>query len=256
MTNLTDPIFHDEDKAREHLEAMRWPNGPWCTHCGSENVKRLEGKSYTPGALYCRDCRKKFSVAVGTLFERSHIPLHKWVLAFHLMAASKKGMSAHQLHRMLDVTYKTAWFMAHRIREAMREPAGSGPLGGPNTVVEVDETFIGGKAKNRADGKVPSKEAVMAPVERGGRVRSFHVASVNAKTLRPILTRQLDRKSYMMTDEAPYYTTAGGEFGGHGTVNHSIEEYVRGGFWHTNTVESYFAVSAVFRPRDWRRPTA
>ena len=132
MTNLTDPIFHDEDKAREHLESLRWPDGPWCPHCGSDNVKRLEGKSYTAGALYCRDCRKKFTVAVGTLFERSHIPLHKWVLAFHLMAASKKGMSAHQLHRMLDVTYKTAWFMAHRIREAMREPAGTGPLGGPN----------------------------------------------------------------------------------------------------------------------------
>jgi transposase-like protein len=160
MTNLTDPIFHDENKAREHLEAMRWPNSPWCPHCGSENVKRLEGRSYTSGALYCRECRKKFTVAVGTLFERSHIPLHKWVLAFHLMAASKKGMSAHQMHRMLDVTYKTAWFMAHRIREAMREPAGTGPLGGPNTVVEVDETFVGGKAKNRADGKVPSKEAV------------------------------------------------------------------------------------------------
>ena len=132
--------------------------------------------------------------------------------------------------------------MAHRIREAMREPAGAGPLGGPNTVVEVDETFVGGKAKNRADGKVPTKEAVMALVERDGRVRSFHVASVNAATLRPILTSQLDRKSYMMTDEAPYYTATGREFGGHGTVNHSIEEYVRGGFWHTNTVESYFAI--------------
>jgi transposase-like protein len=125
MTNLTDPVFHDEDKAREHLEAMRWPNGPWCPHCGSKNVKRLEGKSYTAGALYCRDCRKKFTVAVGTLFERSHIPLHKWVLAFHLMAASKKGMSAHQLHRMLDVTYKTAWFMAHRIRDARASRRGS-----------------------------------------------------------------------------------------------------------------------------------
>jgi hypothetical protein len=151
-------------------------------------------------------------------------------------------MSAHQLHRMLDVTYKTAWFMAHRIREAMREPAGAGPLGGPNIVVEVDETFVGGKAKNRADGRVPPKEAVMALVERDGRVRSFHVASVNAKTLRPILTSQLDRKSYLMTDEATYYTSMGREFGGHGTVNHSIEEYVRGGFWHTNTVESYFAI--------------
>ena len=243
MADITDPIFHDEIKAREHLESLRWPDGPWCAHCGSLNVKRLEGKSYTPGALYCRDCRKKFTVAIGTLFERSHIPLHKWVLAFHLMAASKKGMSAHQLHRMLDVTYKTAWFMGHRIREAMREPAGSGPLGGENKVVEVDETFVGGKAKNRkSTAPVLPKEAVMALVERGGRVRSFHVASVDAKNLRPILTAQLDRKSYLMTDESMVYTKTGREFGGHGTVNHSIEEYVRGGFWHTNTVESYFAI--------------
>jgi transposase-like protein len=215
MINLTDPIFHDEDKAREHLEELRWPNDPWCSHCGSTNVKRLDGKTYTAGALYCRDCRKKFTVAVGTLFERSHIPLHKWVLAFHLMAASKKGMSAHQLHRMLDVTYKTAWFMAHRIREAMREPAGIGPLGGPNSVVEIDETFVGGKAKNRkSTAPVRPKEAVMALVERDGCVRSFHVVSVNAKTLRPILTSQLDRKSYIMTDEAPYYTSTGRELGG------------------------------------------
>jgi transposase-like protein len=243
LADITDPIFHDEIKAREHLESLRWPDGPWCAHCGSLNVKRLEGKSYTPGALYCRDCRKKFTVAIGTLFERSHIPLHKWVLAFHLMAASKKGMSAHQLHRMLDVTYKTAWFMGHRIREAMREPAGSGPLGGENKVVEVDETFVGGKAKNRkSTAPVLPKEAVMALVERGGRVRSFHVASVDAKNLRPILTAQLDRKSYLMTDESMVYTKTGREFGGHGTVNHSIEEYVRGGFWHTNTVESYFAI--------------
>ena len=243
MTNLTDPIFHDEYKAREHLEALRWPDGPWCPHCGSTNAKRLEGRSYTPGALYCRDCRKKFTVAVGTLFERSHVPLHKWVLAFQLLTSSKKGMSAHQLHRMLDVTYKTAWFMGHRIREAMREPAGAGPLGGANKVAEADETFVGGKAKNRkSTAPVRPKEAVMAPVERDGRVRSFHVASVDAQTLRPILTAQLDRKSYLMTDESTVYTKTGREFGGHGTVNHSIEEYVRGGFWHTNTVESYFAI--------------
>jgi transposase-like protein len=149
MTDLTDPIFHDANAAREHLESVRWPDGPWCPHCDSENVKRLEGKSYTAGALYCRECRKKFTVAVGTLFERSHIPLHKWVLAFHLMAASKKGINAHQLHRMLDLTYKTAWFMAHRIREAFREPVDAGPLGGPNQVVEADETYVGGKARNR-----------------------------------------------------------------------------------------------------------
>ncbi len=246
MIDLTNPIYHDEDKAREHLEALRWPDGPWCPHCGSTDVRRLGGRSYTGGALHCRACRKKFTVAIGTLFERSHIPLHKWVLAFHLMAASKKGMSSHQLHRMLGVTYKTAWFMSHRIREAMREPttAEGGPaLGGTNKVVEADETFVGGKAKNAKRGKpVPTKEVVMALVERDGKIRSFHVANVTAKTLRPVLTEQIDRASYLMTDEAGAYVEVGREFGGHGTVNHSIEEYVRGGFWHTNTAEGYFAI--------------
>jgi transposase-like protein len=246
MVDLSNPIFHDENAAREHLEALCWPNGPVCPRCGSDNVRRLGGKSYTAGALHCRSCRRKFTVTVGTLFERSHIPLHKWVLAFHFMAASKKGMSSHQLHRMLGVTYKTAWFMSHRIREAMREPHtadGGGALGGPNKVVEADETFVGGKAKNRAYAKEPpKKEAVRALVERNGKVRTFHVASVNANTLRPVLTEQVDRASYLMTDEANYYTGVGAEFGGHGTVNHSINEYVRGGFWHTNTAENYFSI--------------
>jgi transposase-like protein len=246
MTDLSNPIYHDENAAREHLEALRWPDGPWCPHCGSTEVRRLGGESYTAGALHCRSCRKKFTVAIGTLFERSHIPLHKWVLAFHLMSASKKGMSSHQLHRMLGVTYKTAWFMSHRIREAMREPttAEGGPaLGGANKVVEADETFVGGKAKNAKRGApVPTKEVVMALVERDGKVRSFHVANVTAKALRPVLTEQIDRASYLMTDEAAAYTETGAEFAGHGTVNHSIEEYVRGGFWHTNTVEGYFAI--------------
>jgi transposase-like protein len=241
--NITDPIFNDENAAREHLEAQRWPAGPICPHCGViDGATKLEGKKHRPGVYQCNSCRKQFTITVGTVFERSKIPLHKWLLATYLLSASKKGMSSHQLHRMLGVTYKTAWFMTHRIREAMREPAGAGPLGGPNKVVEADETFVGGKAKNRADGKIPTKEAVMALVERDGRVRSFHVASVKAENLRPILTSQLDRSSYLMTDEGTHYTSMGREFGGHGTVNHSIEEYVRGGFWHTNTVESYFAI--------------
>jgi hypothetical protein len=175
--------------------------------------------------------------------ERSHIPLTKWVLGFHLMAASKKGISAHQLHRMLGIQYKSAWFMAMRIREAMREivPNENGPLGGKNKVVEVDETYVGGKARNQK-GKVPPKEAVVPLVEREGRVSSHHVPEVNAKTLRPILVSHIDRKSYLMTDESLVYPTVGREFSGHGTVNHSIEEYVRGTFWHTNTIESYFAI--------------
>ena len=244
MCNLTAPQFTNEDHARQYLEAIRWPYGPVCPHCGSisDGHYALKGEAHRPGLWKCKDCRQQFSVTVGTVFERSKIPLNKWVLASHLMASSKKGFSAHQLHRTIGVTYKTAWFMTHRIREAMREPAGAGPLGGSNKVVEVDETFVGGKAKNRKGDYIPPKEAVMALVERDGRVRSFHVASVDAKTLRPILTAQLDRKSYLMTDESKVYTKTGREFGGHGTVNLSIEEYVRGGFWHTNTVESYFAI--------------
>jgi transposase-like protein len=244
-TDLTDPIFTDENAARAHFEKLRWPHGPVCPHCGSiDSATELKGKSTRPGVYKCRECRKPFSATIGTLYERSHIPLHKWLLATHLMCASKKGISAHQLYRMLGFgSYRTAWFMAHRIREGMRElhPETSGPLGGANKVVEVDETFVGGKARNRKN-HVPPKEAVVALVERGGRVRSHHVPEVTAKTLKPILKAQLDGRSYVMTDEGTVYPPITKEFGGHGTVNHSIEEYVRGGFWHTNTVESYFSI--------------
>jgi transposase-like protein len=242
MTDITAKHFKDEHTARRHLEAIRWPDGPICPHCGCiDNAHRIKGKSARSGLWFCADCRKQFTVTVGTLFERSKVPLHKWLLANHLICASKKGMSAHQLHRMLGVTYKTAWFMAHRIREAMRD-LNPGPMGGENTVVEADETYIGGKAKNRAFKEPPKKEAVFALVEREGKVHSFHVPTVNAKTLRPILVTQVDRKSYLMTDEAGAYIKVGREFAGHGTVNHSINEYVRGKFWHTNTVENYFSI--------------
>ena len=242
MTDLTNPIYHDNDAARRYLESIRWPDGPYCPHCGVfDGVHRLGGKAGAAGLLHCRTCRKKFTITVGTLFERSHIPLHKWMLATHFLSASKKGISAHQLHRMLGVTYKTAWFMAHRIREAMRESK-PGPLGGSNKVVEADETYIGGKAKNRAFGPPPPKEPVFSLVERDGRVSSHHVPNVSAKTLRPILVTHADRDSYLMTDEAGAYIRIGREFSGHGTVNHSINEYVRGGFWYTNTVENYFSI--------------
>ena len=242
MSNFSNPIFHDETAARKWLEARLWPDGPICPHCGSiDNAHRIKGKSARPGLWFCGDCRKQFTVTVGTLFERSKVPLHKWLLANHLICASKKGMSAHQLHRMLGVTYKTAWFMAHRIREAMRE-FNPTPMGGENKIVEADETFVGGKARNRAYAPPPKKEAVFALVEREGRVRSHHVPAVNAKTLRAVLVTQIDRKSYLMTDEAGAYVSVGREFSGHGTVNHSIDEYVRGGFWHTNTVENYFSI--------------
>ena len=244
--NITDPIYHDEDTAREHLESVRWPDGAVCPFCEKQDsVKTLGGKSMGPGWYHCGDCRKKFTVRVGTVYERSKIPLHKWILATHLLCSSKKGMSAHQLHRMLGITYKSAWFMTHRIREAMRpnENEDSGGMGGENKVVEADETYVGGKAKNRAYKVPPKKEPVVALVEREGNVRSFHVPNVTAKNLRPVLVTQIERKSFLMTDESPVYKKTGKEFAGHGTVNHSIDEYVRhGGFMHTNTVEGYFSI--------------
>jgi transposase-like protein len=241
MFDLTNPIFTDAEKAREHLEAINWPNGPVCPHCGEcENVHRLQGKSTRPGLIQCNSCLKNFTVTVGTLFERSKVPLNKWMLATYLLSSSKKGMSAHQIHRMLGVTYKTAWFMCHRIREAMDQP--SGPLGGPSDTVEVDETYVGGKAKNRATRKPAAKKAVVALVERDGRARSFHVANVNAKDVRALVVTNIDRASALLTDESPIYTKMGKEFGLHSTVNHSAKEYVRGVFHHTNTAENFFSI--------------
>jgi transposase-like protein len=243
--DLRNPIFHDENKAREHLEKVLWGDaGPTCPRCGQfgDRVTKLAGKSTRPGVFKCKDCRKPFSVMVGTIMERSHIPLSKWVMASHLMMASKKGMSALQLHRMLDVSYEAAWFLAHRLRECP-VTAKARALGGKNKVVEGDETYVGGKAKNKAFGAPPKKAPVFSLVEREGDVRSFHATNVNAKTLRPIIVKHASRKSMLMTDESPVYPGIGKEFASHGTVNHSIDQYVRmGGFMHTNTIESYFAI--------------
>jgi transposase-like protein len=239
--NLTDPVFTDETKAREHLEAIRWPDGPYCPHCGeTQRVYRLNGKSHRPGLLHCNACNEAFTVTVGTVMERSHVPLNKWVLAYRLIASSKKGFSAHQLHRSLGVTYKTAWFMAMRIRESMRDIKPS-PLGGEGKFVEADETFTGGKAKNRAYKAPPPKEAVMALVERGGKVHSFHVPDVTAATLKPIIVDAIAKDSHFRTDESGVYWKIGEEFASHTTVIHSIGEYVRGDA-HTNTIEGYFSI--------------
>lgn len=248
--DLTNPIFTDLDAARAHFEAIRWPNGPYCPFCGVvDRVAALGGKSMGPGWYHCKDCRRKFTAAVGTIYERSHIPLTKWFLATHLMCASKKAISAHQLGRMLGLPYKTAWFMAHRIREGMRE-LNPTPMGGAGKTVEADETFVGGRERNKhrskrnADNAVGGgmgKEAVFSLVERGGKVRSQHVPAVSAATLGPVLHAQLDRASFLMTDGEGQYRILGPMFAKHETVNHGIGEYVRGEA-HTNTIESYFAI--------------
>ena len=231
MSDLSKPIFHSEDLARVFLEKQRWPDGPVCPFCGQfETVVTLASASYKPGWYHCKDCRKKFTVRVGTLYERSHVPLHKWLLATHLLCSSKKGMSAHQLHRSIGVTYKTAWFMFHRIREGMA-PSKGGQLGGEGKFVEADETVIGGKERNKHKSKrnkknigAVGKQVAFSLVERGGKVRSYHVANFSAKTLRPILMAQVDRKSTLMTDDAGQYRIIGPEFAGYETVNHGTEE--------------------------------
>lgn len=240
--NITDPIFHDEAKAEAHIFAQRWPDGePNCPHCGSTRVRRMEGKTQA-GMFLCNDCRDKFTVRTGTVMERSHIPLHKWLLATHLLAASKKGMSALQLSRMLGVTYKSAWFLSHRIREAMKDALGNGPLGGPGKVVEADEAFVGGSKLRRLSGKVAPKKKVVALVERDGRARSFHVANIHASNVRAAIVTNIDRASTLMTDEARFYWTIGKEFASHGRVLHAGKQYSKGDGVHANTAENFFSI--------------
>lgn len=245
MTDITAPRFQNERSARAHLEKVRWPNGPVCPHCEIVNrASRVKGGRV--GLWFCKSCRKQFSVTVGTLFERSKVPLHKWLLAVHMLTSSKKGMSANQLHRILGVTYKTAWFMCHRIREAMiPEGEDAGPLGGMNKAVEADEAYVGGKRRGRRpDGKwmgTYGKQPVFALVERGGRAKAFHVAKVNGANLRPILYTQVNHLTRLMTDEAGIYRPMGKRFSSHQSVQHGLGEYVREDAY-TNTVEGYFSI--------------
>jgi len=240
MTDLLNPIFTNEEAAIDHCEADRWPNGVVCPHCGSVSVHKMGGKTQA-GMFLCNDCRDKFTVRTGTVFARSHIPLHKWLLAMHLMASSKKGISAHQLWRMLGFgSYRTAWFMAHRIREAMGD-SNPEPMGSGGGTVEADETYIGRKPGRKKARGVGHKMAVLSLVERGGRARSFVITEFDGKTLSDILEKNVSKQANLRTDEYPTYKQYGHHFASHETVNHSKEEYVRGDA-HTNTIEGYFSV--------------
>jgi transposase-like protein len=223
--DLQSKAFTDETSAREAMEALLWPHGPVCPHCGSvEKIGHVDGKSARPGLYYCGNCKGQFTVTVGTIFERSKVPLSKWWMAIHLMASSKKGVSAHQLHRMLGVAYQTAWFMEHRIREAMRDGALS-PMGGEGSTVEIDETFIGRKNGFEVRQGAWHKNAVLTLVERGGSARSFHVENVRKDDVLPIVRANIARESKVMTDEAGTYAKLGDEFAKHGAVDHHRAEY-------------------------------
>jgi transposase-like protein len=233
--------FHDERAAYEYLESRIWPHGPVCPHCsGTERIGKLKGKSTRIGVYKCYQCRKPFRATVGTVFEASHIPLRLWLQAIHLMASSKKGISSNQLHRVLGVTLKSAWFMSHRIREAMRV-LNMEPMGGAGVVVEADETFIGRIEGEPVRRGVGHKNAVLTLVERGGSARSFHVDSASVANIAPIIRENVRRESRLHTDEARYYREVGTEYAAHETVNHVHEEYARGDVT-TNTVEGYYSV--------------
>jgi transposase-like protein len=247
MSVFDRPQFQDEAAAYAKLESIVWPDGIVCPHCGVigkaaalAGVKDRNGRDRI-GLKKCYACRKQFTVKVGTVFEQSHIPLHKWFQATFLLCSSKKGISSHQLSRTLEITVKSAWFMSHRLREAMRVLQME-PLGGVGKEVEADETFIGQKRPKARNARgYAHKHAVVSLVERGGRVRSQHVNDVNAATLRPILKSQISADSWLMTDEASYYRSLGREFRHHFTVEHGAGEYVRGGA-HTNTIEGFFSI--------------
>jgi transposase-like protein len=258
MTDVfTAPQFHDDTEARKALEAILWPDGPVCPHCG------VIGHAYAtkrPGVYRCaeKECRKDFTVTMKTVMERSKIALHKWLQAFHLMCSSKKGVSAHQLHRTLDITYEAAWFMAHRIREAMRA-GGLTPLGGSGKIVEADETYYGNVEKSKVRTRTTSgrpftksgkagpanKRPIVALVERGGNVRTFHVPVASKEHVAKIVSENIARESRLHTDESNLYPTVGRTFDAHKTVKHSAEEYVRyddGEAVHTNSAEGYFSI--------------
>ena len=257
MSVLSREYFHNEAAAFVHVESVLWPKGPVCPHCGNDDrIYCLEGVRSKPskknpegverhGLKKCASCRKQFTVRIGTIFEESHIPLHKWLQAIHLMCSSKKGISSNQLHRVLEITLKSAWFLSHRIREAMRSGE-LDPMGGEGKTVEADETYFGDKAvvtKRTKRGKSAhsSKRAVVSLVERGGVVRSFHVDRADKPTVTKIVWGNISRESTFYTDESGLYNDVRRTFADADTVTHSHGEYVRGKV-HTNTVEGYYSI--------------
>lgn len=256
MSALSDRHFHDEAAAYRFVEARVWPTGPVCPHCGNVDaakIGKLKGESTRIGVHKCYACRKPFTVKIGTIFESSHVKLNLWLQAIFLMASSKKGISANQLHRTLGVTLKTAWFMAHRIREAMRDGS-LGPLGGEGQIVEADETYFGkaddqslsprrqGRPLLKRKAGTSNKRAVLGLVERGGHVRTFHVAQANKENVAVLVSQNVARESRLFTDESRLYGEVGKLFADHQTTKHSAGEYVREGGIHSNTIESYFSV--------------
>ncbi|PBC02518.1 IS1595 family transposase [Mesorhizobium sp. WSM3860] len=254
---LSDRQFHDEAAAYRWVEARIWPNGPVCPHCGgTDRISKMQGKSTRIGTYKCYQCRAPFTVKVGTVFEASHVKLHLWLQAIFLMASSKKGISSNQLHRTLGVTLKTAWFISHRIREAMRE-GNLGPLGGNGKIVEADEAYYG-KASDQSPSAqrkgrpllkrkpgTSNKRAILGLVERGGSVRTFHVIQANQHNVASLVTANVARESKLYTDESRLYSGMGNHFAGHGTTKHAAGEYVRyegGDVIHSNTIENYFSV--------------
>jgi transposase-like protein len=253
--DLTNPIFHDTDKAREWLEQARWPNGVACVHCGSVRVARMGGKGHRPGLFHCPDCRGQFTVQTDSVMESSKVALPKWVLAIRLMTSGKKGFSAHQLHRSIGVTYKTAWFMFHRIREAMSDPTAP-KIGGEGKIVEADEAYHG-KRKTPRDpqrhdkyrsaptkrglGGGSAKRPIVALVERGGEARMTHMNTVTSKNIGAFMAKNVDQKSRLHTDESNLYPSLGKSFASHETVNHGAKEYARGDVT-INSAEGLFGV--------------
>lgn len=243
--------FHSEEAAYRFIEGRLWADGRPCPHCGVvDRSGPLQGKSTRIGVYKCYACRKPFTVKVGTVFESSHIKLHIWLQAMHLLSSSKKGFSANQLARILGVSLQSAWFLGHRIREAMKDLKME-PIGGEGEVIEADETHIGGSERNKHLSKRTrygrqvaggvGKATTVSLVQRGGKVRSFHVAEVNSGNIRDILNRNVDLRSTLSTDEAPHYRRAGRDFSEHGTVHHASGEYKHGDF-HSNSVENYFSI--------------